>query len=75
MSASVQYRLTQDTAVLRLAGDGQYRITQLQVGTVVALNPRNAALSPEMIEIESDGRNYALFAADLEERGEPVTDE
>jgi len=70
-----QYRLTQDTAVLRLAPDGHYCITQLPVGAVVALNRRTSEVAPEMVEIQSDGSRYAVFAADFEERGEPVTDD
>jgi hypothetical protein len=75
MATLPQYRLTQDTAVLRLASDGRYSITQLQVGAVVALNRHAGGIPPEMIEIESDGSNYAVFAADLAERGELLSDD
>jgi hypothetical protein len=45
------------------------------VGAVVALNRRTSEVAPEMVEIQSDGSRYAVFAADFEERGEPVTDD
>lgn len=67
------YRLTQETAVVRLTATGHPSITHLGEGTVVAIHTFGTVeLSPEMIEIESDGAKYALFAKDLAERGEPV---
>jgi len=74
--ATVQhYRLTQDTAALRLTPSGSHCITKLQVGSIVAIHDEHADVAPEMITIESDGGNYALFACDFMDRVEPVDDD
>ena len=73
MTTGQQYRLTQDTAAVRSAADGRYSITKLVMGTIVAVHGTpDGGVPPDMVEIESDGGNYVLFACDFAERAEPV---
>lgn len=75
MNGASQYRLTQDIIAVTLSRTERPIVTQLHMGTIVAVSERSCPeLAPHMVEIESDGRNYALFASDLADRVEPVED-
>lgn len=74
MNGSQQYRLIQEIAAVCLSP--RPVVTQLQAGAVVCLSTQShPRLAPQMVEIESNGRNYALFAADLADRGELIDEE
>lgn len=76
MSSFQQYRLTQETAAVSLSRTDRPIVTQLHVGAIVAVSDQSSpGLMPLMVEIESDGHNYALFASDLADRGEPIYEE
>jgi len=76
MSSPQQYRLTQEIAAVCLSRPERPIVTQLHVGAIVALSDRSVpGLAPLMVEIESEGHNYALFASDLADRGEPLYEE
>jgi hypothetical protein len=74
MNGSQHYRLIQEIAAVSLSP--RPVVTQLHAGAVVCLSTHShPGLAPQMVEIESDGRNYALFAADLADRGELINED
>jgi len=74
MNGSQHYRLIQEIAAVSLSP--RPVVTQLHVGAIVSLSAEShPGIAPQMVEIESGGRNYALFAADLADRGEPITED